>query len=583
MGKKKDKGDLKRERESDSPFEDRMVADLAASSDLSASGPAAAWVGMEPTFQDRRSVELWREMAARPGGEDAYFRHDHMLGTAEKLAKRIKKRYDADRKSGGPACLFDDVDLDEELDQWGNRRFCLRFEFRDRSQPDFKVRITMDPETFEYSIKPVPLAWFELPEFVAFLEDYVWAPTRELGLVPTMAHGGCQFSLSARAWMGGSLLADDIASLLNHPELSTLMMDWPNPDDRAFRATTARFSAFRRVLAAYREGRFHPAVLGTLTAGNALLDRGWGPSAEARPDRMDPARGPLGDPGEVFRTNFAFARAVRHQAQLIDCGYWQSAHPKEVGYRPDQIMRYSEGNLNRLQIAGECHVKSDKVLDPERVPDFDRPLEPAMLYREASWENRGQMGRTSAADFVEALFLYVNHARWLEANPGVEVVASLHQDQLHGEAASTLVRHGGTARLDQLRREAVAANLEASGGRVRCDFVEPEVLFWEAWRALPSGERAEIAVEAVGGFVDYVGKAASRDPRPQARDRDPMEAHRHRVHPILWDALADAPRGFVLPVPVRRELDAFRADRKKYLERRPAYSTTDDRPPWEPG
>ena len=73
----------------------------------------------------------------------------------------------------------------------------------------------------------------------------------------------------------------------------------------------------------------------------------------------------------------------------------QSAHPAEEGYRPDQIMRYSEGNLNRMQIAGEWHVKSGKVLDQERIPELDTPLEPSMLTTEAGWENRGQMSRTS--------------------------------------------------------------------------------------------------------------------------------------------------------------------------------------------
>ena len=67
----------------------------------------------------------------------------------------------------------------------------------------------------------------------------------KLGLSPSIAHGGGQFSLSAKTFLTGSLLADDIADKLNHPELATWIMDWPNPDDRAFRATrraTARRS-----------------------------------------------------------------------------------------------------------------------------------------------------------------------------------------------------------------------------------------------------------------------------------------------------------------------------------------------------
>ena len=91
---------------------------------------------------------------------------------------------------------------------------------------------------------------------------------------------------------------------------------------------------------------------------------------------MRPAvAGPTGDARDVFQTNFAFGRAVRLQAQNVHPGYWQSAHPDEDGYRPDQIMRYSEGNLNRLQIVGELHVKSGKVLEAEKAPELDAPLE----------------------------------------------------------------------------------------------------------------------------------------------------------------------------------------------------------------
>src|SRR4029078_7993337 len=121
-------------------------------------------------------------------------------------------------------------------------------------------------------------------------------------------------------------------------------------------------------------------------------------------------RGPAGSPREVFQTNFAFGQAVRMLAQNVHPGYWQSGHPHEEGYRPDQIMRYSEGNLNRLQIAGELHVKSGKVLNPERVVEVETPLSLELLYDECSWENRAQMSRTSARDFVEAVLLDIHHA-----------------------------------------------------------------------------------------------------------------------------------------------------------------------------
>ncbi len=221
----------------------------------------------------------------------------------------------------------------------------------------------------------------------------------------------------------------------------------------------------------------------------------------------------------MFQTNFAFGRAVRLQAQNVHPGYWQSAHPDEDGYRPDQIMRYSEGNLNRLQIVGELHVKSGKVLEAEKAPELDAPLELALLTTEASWENRGQMSRTSARDFVEALLLDVHHAQYLQAHPHVAVKDSLLQDQILGDAEETLKRHGGATTLARLHREARELNLEASRGRMNTDWIEPETLFWAAWRVLPAGEKAALAREAIGGFLERVEQAAAMDPRPEAAER----------------------------------------------------------------
>ena len=58
-----------------------------------------------------------------------------------------------------------------------------------------------------------------------FLERFVWEVPRKRGLAPSIAHGGGQFSLSAKTFLHGSLLADDIATRLNHPELGTWIMD----------------------------------------------------------------------------------------------------------------------------------------------------------------------------------------------------------------------------------------------------------------------------------------------------------------------------------------------------------------------
>ena len=237
-------------------------------------------------------------------------------------------------------------------------------------------------------------------------------------------------------------------------------------------------------------------------------------------------------------------------------------------------MRYGEGNLNRLQIAGELHVKSGKVLDPKDVPELGAPLDLSMLYGEASWESRAQMSRTSAQDFVEALLLHVHHARFLQEHPHVRVRSSLLQDQLLGEAGETLAQRAPEV-LSRLRKEAVKLNFEASGGRMKTDWIEPETLFWAAWHALPAGEQAAIAREVVTGFVKWVEEAATQVPRPTS---DPMEPHRHRIHPLLWKALEGQPKA--ASSIVRREQESWSAGRETYLKRRPRWSIKGAVPPW---
>jgi len=539
-----------------------------------ATGMDEAWVGLEPTFSSAKAVNKWRKLSAREGGEDAFFEDRWMLKKASAVGRRIVETYRKLAQEGDPACLFARVEREVDRDPWDVERQNLRFSNSKRG-PGFEVRFGLDPETFEYSVKPVPLAWLYDERFVAFLQRFVFDVPRKEKLVASMAHGGGQFSFSARTFLGGSLLADDISTRLNHPELSTWILDYPNSDDRSFRATGRRLDAFRTTIDQYWHGAFHPQSIGTLTVENALLDRGFGPSHAPSKVAMD-AHGPVGSPRDVFQTNFAFARAVRLHAQSVDPGYWQSMHPDEDGYRPDQIMRYSEGNLNRLQIAGELHVKSGKVLDPKEVPELDAPLESTMLYDEASWEIRGQMSKTSAADLVEAVLLEAHHARWLVAHPRVRLRGVLAQDQILSDAAETLARRA-PARLAKLRKAARAENLAASHGRVKSDRVEPEVLFWAAWHALNGGERAEIAREALAGFVERVQRAAETDPRG-ARG-DPMEAHRHRVHPLLWSALATDREA--LTVELARELGAFEKEPERWLARRPPWSPLDERPPWE--
>ena len=559
---------------------DPMTRALATFRDPEKTDFADAWVGMEPTFQTRKCVRRWQKLSAKEGGEDLYFEDDYILGTQEKVARAIKKKYEAKcRKGRRPSCIFDRVKLFADQDQWDVRRQNLNFYWPDDNLEPFEVRFTLDPETFEYSIKPVPLAWFYDERFVSFLEEFLWGVPEDKGLRPSIAHGGGQFSLSAKTFLVGSLLADDIAYKLNHPELATWVMDFPNCDDRSFRATRQRFEAFRKVLQHYWAGGFHPKAIGTLTVENTYLDRGFGPAQSPPKGLMDPRRGPVGGVRQVFQTNFAFGRAVRLQAQNVHPGYWQSAHPDEDGYRPDQIMRYSEGNLNRLQIVGELHVKSGKVLEPERVPELSAPLEFAQLTEECSWENRGQMGRTSARDFVEALLLDVHHARYLQAHPHVQVKSSLLQDQLLGDGEETLKRHGGSKLLARLHKKARELNLADSRNRIKSDFIEPETLFWAAWKVLPGGEKAAIAREVITSFVERVEQAATIDPRPTFT-QDPMEWHRHRIQPVLWQALEDKPARMKSTDPVARELKAWQLNREQYLARRPVYSHTDMTPPW---
>jgi hypothetical protein len=541
---------------------------------------ADAWVGLEPTFQTPKSIRKWEEMSETPEGEEAYFENHYMLKTTRKVARAIKKKYERWREEQHPFCMFARVEHYQDRDPWKVRRQDLHFLWADEDLEPFKVRFGLDPETFEYSIKPIPLAWFYDDRFVGFLEEFIWNVPLKKGLVPSIGHGGGQFSFSAKTFLGGSLLADDIASKLNHPELATFIMDYPNCDDRSFRCTRERFQAFRNVLQQYWAGCFHPKALGTLTAENCYLDRGFGPAVSPPKGLMDPKKGPTGDARDVFQNNFAFGRSVRLHAQNIHPGYWQSSHPHEEGYRPDQIMRYSEGNLNRLQIAGEFHVKSGKVLSEDRIPESHAPLDIALLYEECGWEDRAQHGRSSARDYVEALLLDVHHAMYLSKNPHVSIQDSLVQDQILYDAEKTITKHGPANLLADLHRDARAINLESSRGRLKSDWVEPETLLWAAWKVLPLKEKGAIAREIVRGFLERVEQAASADPRPSAQN-DPMEWHRHRIQPLLWKVLEQTRSSLKASDPVCKELKAWQQRREDYLARRPIYSPVGDVPDWD--
>ncbi len=554
--------------------------------------PGHAWLGMEPTFSSKKSVKLWAKLSQTEEMEDQFFEHPYILKKEKAVAQAMLKKYRAARERGEPWCLFDTVERRRDLDQWQVRRQNLDFRC-DGDDNVFTVRFGLDPEVFEFSIKPVPVQWLYDARFVRFLQEIVWDVPQELGLRSSIEHGGCQFSLSAKTFMGGSLLCDQLADRLNHPELCSFLFDYPNCDDRCYRATPRRREAFLRIVEQYWAGAFHPRAIGPLTVENALLDYGFAPAAQPPPGLMG-SHGPIGNRQEIFQTNFAFGRAVRLLAQNTHPGYWQGAHPDSMGYRPDQIMRYSEGNLNRLRIRGEYHVKSGEVLEPDAVPPLSAPLAHTMLYNEASVEVRAQFGRTSARDFVEAVLLDVHRAQYLQDHPGVRLEKTLLQDQLLADAEATLIRHGRRARLEELRLEAKGINAESSGGRINSDFIEPEALFWEAFYALPQREQALIAREVLTGFIARVGESSAYDPRRHRKpgspgwldtvDSDVMEWHRHRVLPLLWPLLGSQPDLIAGPehAAIRTELSRYRLDPERYLTRRPPWGFREDPEPWLP-
>jgi hypothetical protein len=60
-----------------------------------------------------------------------------------------------------------------------------------------------------------------------------------------------------------------------------------------------------------------------------------------------------------------------------------------------------------------------------------------------------------------------------------------------------------------------------------------------------------------------------------------MKWHRHRVMPFLWAALDGPAAGLKSSGAVAKELEAWKAERGKYLGRRPEFSPTRLEPPWK--
>lgn len=541
-----------------------------------------AWCVLEPSFSDKKLLKLWARSPTPERTGNRFFTHRYPIGLCKLVAKDLVRKYRKAQRRGEAWCLFDEVERERDDDAWGVPRQCLIFSCSG-VQKTLKMRLGIEAETVAFSIGPVPVVWLHDPRFVQFLQELIWDVPQQHGLGTSLAHAGGRFALSAKTFLVGSLLCDDIADKLNHPELACFSLGHPSRNGRSFRATRSRRAAFQRLIEQYWAGAFHPRAIGTPRVENAYFDRGFLPSIEPPEDLMSREHnspGPVGTLQEAFQNNFAFGRGVRTLAQSVHPGHWQEAHPDSTGCRLDQVMRYSEANLNRLRIVGEVHVQADHALDPGRVCELEAPLDPHMLHDEASWKYRAQSGRTSARDYVEALLLEVHRAQYLQRHPFVQPRPSLLQDQLLADAEETLARHGAEARLAALRNEARRLNLGASHGRIKSDFIEPETLLWESWQVLPTGERAAIAREAIRGFTARVIEAASCDPRPD-KPADPMHWHRHRIHPILWHALlAEGASGSPDRDTALRELRLFKQAEAMYCSRRPPWSITEESPPW---
>jgi hypothetical protein len=134
---------------------DPMTAVLATYRAPQAADFGDAWAGIEPTFSNAKAVRKWAEMSATTEGEDLYFKDPWMLKTEKKIGKKIAERYAALRADGRAYAMFDRVERDTDQDPWGTKRQNLHFRWREKGFEDFEVKLSIDPEIFEYSVKPI--------------------------------------------------------------------------------------------------------------------------------------------------------------------------------------------------------------------------------------------------------------------------------------------------------------------------------------------------------------------------------------------------------------------------------------------
>lgn len=551
-----------------------------------------AWVSLAPAFGEKKAAKLWHRIAVAGRDEARFFAHKHTLHLEKTLFKTIVAKYQKGQSKKEPWCLFDSCERqDDAAPQHGSRRsLVFRCQEEGSELAALRIHIAATPGAFTCHVEPFPLRWLYDPRFVRFLQELLWDVPLGLGLSPTISGGGGEFAVSAKNYLSGSLLCDELADKFNHPELACWTLDTPRAASRGFRSTRERRAAFDRIIKQYWAGAFHPRAIGTLLVENAFLDRGFLPAAdppEALMTKESAVAGPVGSLQEVFQTNFALGRALRGCAHSVHPGSWQKARPDSVRFHPQQIYYRAEAALRCFAICGELHDDPSPQAVPERIPEFAAPLEQAFLSEQAAWAYRAGYGRTSAEDFVESVLLQVHRAQYLQQHPCVRPRPTLLQDQLLADAEESLLRHGGKARLAELREQARARNLRDSHGRIKSDFIEPETLFWEAWQVLPASERTAIAREVVRGFREYVEEAASCDPRrmehgADSEPGDPMSRQRHRIHPVLWQTLAADTTPYADRDPVLRELRKYKERESLYRSRRPLFALHTRRVPWDP-
>jgi len=74
------------------PDNEKMISVLDTYRLPEKTGWEHAWVGLEPTFQSRKSIKKWHKMGRVKDGENAYFVDKYMLRTQLEVARAIADR-----------------------------------------------------------------------------------------------------------------------------------------------------------------------------------------------------------------------------------------------------------------------------------------------------------------------------------------------------------------------------------------------------------------------------------------------------------------------------------------------------------